>query len=106
MWEVGKTRRSCGGGKKGISRSQVNGTGGCVHQEAKVLRGERWLFTGGRTLPCTLLLAAVCSQDRTTAFRENNPLEQGRQRGKREEKAGALEKDASQVPKVDKFPPG
>lgn len=49
-----------------------------VQQEAKVLRGEMRLLTAGRTLTCTLLLAAVCSQDQTTAFKENNPLVQGR----------------------------
>lgn len=62
--------------------------------------------TAGRDLPCTLLLAAVCSQEQATAFMENNPLEKGRQRGKEEEEAGALQKDASQVPQVDELPPG
>lgn len=77
-----------------------------VQQEAKVCWGEIWLLTGGRTLLHTLLLAAVCSQDQATAFGENNPLEQGKWKGEVEEEAGALKKDASQVPQVDECPPG
>lgn len=67
-WE--KTGRSCGREKRDPGRSQVNGTAGMGLAGGEGTMGRD--MAGGRTLPCTPLLAAVCSWDQTTAFRENN----------------------------------
>lgn len=99
MWEEKTTRRSCGERKKGES-AQTNGPGG---KDAAGGKGttDGWSLVAELSLgPCWWLLFAPSIR----------PQHLGKTIGVRKrgrgEKDGALEKSASQVPKVEKFPPG
>lgn len=65
-------------GEKGIRRSQVNGRGEMGPAGGKGTVGRDVAAHWWQDSPCTLLLAAVCSQDQDIASRENIVSKQGR----------------------------